>query len=106
MREVMIKNYFINNYKKYLTHFIVIDQTVKQNSDIGQSCFFNLSFMGFPITDLFRDDLACENKKCLKGQYMCYSNSYCIDIELLCDGVSHCLYGDDEINCGENFFFF
>ena len=30
------------------------------------------------------------------------SNDDCIDLELLCDDVPHCLYGEDEFNCPQN----
>lgn len=70
-------------------------------STIQNSCFFNFSSTGYPITDLFRyDQTSCSKEGCPRGQYSCYSNLYCIDIELLCDGISHCYHGDDEMNCG------
>lgn len=58
--------------------------------------------MGYPKTDLFEDDhLFCRREQCEKGQYLCRLNSYCIDIELICDGISHCFHGDDENDCGK-----
>lgn len=59
--------------------------------------------MGFPKTDLFKDEqLNCKSNECPKGQYLCQHQSYCIDIELICDGISHCIQGDDELDCGKN----
>lgn len=54
--------------------------------------------MGYSKTNLFAN---CDFYDCLQGQYLCYRQNYCIDIELLCDDVHHCLLGDDEENCGK-----
>lgn len=68
---------------------------------MANECFFKTSSIGLPITDLFTEkQLSCSLSGCEKGQYLCYFNSYCIDIDLICDGISHCLKGDDEIDCG------
>lgn len=42
----------------------------------------------------------CINFRCEFGKYKCNYYSYCIAIHLVCDGVTHCLQEDDEINCG------
>lgn len=81
-------------------------ESISKNSQIqfqtsNDSCFFHLSSLGHPKTDLFIDQqLSCTRKGCPRGQYQCYLDAYCIDIELICDGIVHCLQGDDETNCG------
>lgn len=54
--------------------------------------------MGYPITNIFSE---CKGKKCNKGQYLCEKSNICIDLEHFCDGVKHCVYEDDELDCGE-----
>lgn len=44
----------------------------------------------------------CLNFNCLPHEYKCKNEGFCISIELICDGIRHCLQGDDEINC-QNF---
>ncbi|KAK3098302.1 hypothetical protein FSP39_018119 [Pinctada imbricata] len=39
-----------------------------------------------------------ETFKCPMGFVKC-RNSYCIGVELMCDGVKHCAGGEDEMNC-------
>lgn len=41
----------------------------------------------------------CSLSKCECGQYQCRFYSYCVSIEQICDGISHCLFGDDEEGC-------
>lgn len=64
----------------------------------------NQRFYAFPILKLYK----CEKKICAAGYYLCKYDGYCIDSTLLCDGIKHCLYGDDEEIChqSKNFFFF
>ncbi|CAD5126793.1 DgyrCDS14836 [Dimorphilus gyrociliatus] len=52
---------------------------------------------GFPI--LLKK--LCLDRSCQKEQYKCFYEGYCIGIELVCDGINHCLYGDDELDCGK-----
>lgn len=57
--------------------------------------------MGYPSTDLFVNDIIeCSRNVCAPGQYLCYDQAYCIDIEQVCDGIGHCPHGDDESDCG------
>ncbi|CAD5114055.1 DgyrCDS3206 [Dimorphilus gyrociliatus] len=45
----------------------------------------------------------CENHICLNGTYGCQDSGYCIPVSLICDGITHCTKGDDEIDCGYYF---
>lgn len=42
----------------------------------------------------------CFGTKCKQNEYQCYFYSHCIPIENVCDGLTQCYYGDDEIDCG------
>ena len=48
-----------------------------------QKCFF--------FSELFQ---------CPANYFKCPKH-FCIDTRFVCDGVSHCLYGEDEQNCGK-----
>lgn len=41
----------------------------------------------------------CKNNNCGEGYYKCYLQNYCISIELICNGISECFRGDDELDC-------
>jgi hypothetical protein len=45
--------------------------------------------------ELISEDFPCPNEyfKCAKG--------HCVAPRFVCDGSKHCIYGDDEINCGK-----
>lgn len=53
-----------------------------------------------PFNELFN----CSKKICGHGEYRCKINHYCIETHNICDGISHCLSGDDEMGCGIFFF--
>lgn len=38
----------------------------------------------------------CKMHNCSPGQYKCYFYNYCIDSYFYCDGIKHCILGDDE----------
>lgn len=40
-----------------------------------------------------------KNLDCEEGQYKCQRNGYCLDSILICDGIRHCTFGDDEQDC-------
>ncbi|CAD5114092.1 DgyrCDS3240 [Dimorphilus gyrociliatus] len=42
----------------------------------------------------------CVNQKCDLYSYKCKFKGYCIPLSLICDGIVHCIHGDDEENCG------
>lgn len=46
--------------------------------------------------------LLCLERRCRIGEYKCQIAGYCINIRLICDGIIHCPYGEDEENCGSN----
>lgn len=78
-----------------------IDCSIK-NEEKGiiehKNCGMEVSSMGYMITNLF-SAISCSEKHCARGQYLCYHDRYCISIELICDGISHCYFGDDEYDC-------
>lgn len=53
----------------------------------------------------FENHLTCKKTKCGNGEFLCSQRRFCISIELVCDGVNHCLNNDDEIDCGWFSFF-
>lgn len=66
------------------------------------SAYFFLSSLGYPQTNLFlKGQSTWKEPKCLKGEYLCHYNKYCIQIQMVCDGISHCYQGDDEYDCGK-----
>lgn len=42
----------------------------------------------------------CPDIPCAIGYYRCFEYNYCVPIRYVCDGVFHCLNGDDEVDCG------
>lgn len=36
---------------------------------------------------------------CSPGQHICSNSKMCVDSFQVCDGISHCPFGDDEKNC-------
>lgn len=55
----------------------------------------------FGRTNIYEKLLSCETTICDKNEYKCFLYGYCITVNLICDGVNHCPYGDDEMNCNE-----
>lgn len=44
----------------------------------------------------------CKPQNCSWYEYKCHNEGFCIDMTFVCDGINHCLFGDDEMNC-DNF---
>lgn len=66
--------------------------------------YLTLSSMGVPKTNLFlAKNPATILSNCSKGQYFCHGDGYCINIDMICDGISHCYQGDDEHDCSRFF---
>lgn len=42
----------------------------------------------------------CQGSSCQLGYYKCFEYQYCIPIRFICDGISQCMNGDDEVDCG------
>lgn len=49
---------------------------------------------------------SCNEIECKNGEFLCSFFKFCISIELVCDGINHCLRNEDEENCGLFFIFF
>jgi len=44
--------------------------------------------------------------KCMIGQFYCHSDGHCLHRDLICNGEKNCLEGEDEIYCGQQYYFF
>ncbi|CAD5126378.1 DgyrCDS14519 [Dimorphilus gyrociliatus] len=55
-----------------------------------------LTRVHFPYSSLEN----CNRKSCEMGKYLCNKVGYCISIKQICDGIVHCVYHDDEFDCG------
>lgn len=53
----------------------------------------------FPIL-INNEASACSKVKCNFGEYSCNYYEICISVELICDGIKHCPFNDDEEHCG------
>lgn len=51
----------------------------------------------FPYFELYK----CNKTECLPGYFLCSYLKFCIQTSLVCDGINHCLFNEDEINCGK-----
>ena len=43
--------------------------------------------------------ICAEEMICPGAYYKCFYYNYCIHSRMLCDGIKHCILGDDEENC-------
>lgn len=55
-----------------------------------------LTKIRYPFNEVFN----CTLTKCKNFQYKCHEFGYCININRVCDGISHCPSLDDELFCG------
>lgn len=53
------------------------------------------TIVNYPFMQLYD----CEKTSCEAGEYLCPGKKFCISIELICDGINHCFYNEDEMNC-------
>lgn len=64
----------------------------------------NLTYNSMLSTDIrtyspFRDLQNCKKKNCDNGEFLCNHLKFCISIDLVCDGINHCFYNEDESFC-------
>lgn len=78
-------------FQKYRREIFILDQNCRQR----------LYSTGLVESQLKMKHF-CDEKICSPGYYLCYHISYCIPIDLVCNGISDCYLGDDEFKCGEN----
>lgn len=78
-------------FTKYFNHLL------KRLS--ASNCKLNYNSAGYLTTELNMN--YCE-KECGSCEYKCYVDNYCITLDKICDGISHCPYNDDETGCGKN----
>lgn len=72
------------------------------NEKENKNCEIRLNLFGVmkkKAHSLFIKRSMCKNPKCKKGYYVCAVTHYCIYIKHVCDGISHCFHGDDELGC-------
>lgn len=55
-----------------------------------------LARINYPFLSIFN----CSFKKCPSGYFLCSYFKFCLAIELVCDGINHCLRNEDEAFCG------
>lgn len=55
-----------------------------------------LSRTNYPFMSIFK----CSFNKCPNGYFLCSFYKFCLSIDLVCDGINHCLRNEDETNCG------
>lgn len=55
-----------------------------------------LSNVHYPYLSIFN----CSLEKCKNGYFLCSYYKFCISLELVCDGINHCLRNEDEFLCG------
>lgn len=66
-----------------------------------KNCAFSVNTLGIQNTTFYNRGVRCLLSSCEPGFYLCKREAYCISIELFCDGINHCILGDDEVNCGK-----
>lgn len=71
--------------------------------DVNDShCFLEYNSMGYLKSYVqypYKSLHSCNKKKCTNGQFFCSQLKFCISIELVCDGINHCIYNEDELEC-------
>lgn len=85
--------YDINNAKLLYSEKILTEN----------SCLLKYSSTGYLMTKInppFNSLMFCKLEKCKFGELKCIKQNYCIKIDQVCDGIKHCMEGDDETLCG------
>lgn len=59
----------------------------------------SLGFLKYHVGFSYNNFLTCEKEKCHKGQFLCRQMKFCISLALVCDGINHCFYNEDERGC-------
>lgn len=76
--------------------------TKKTESRICLVEFTSLGYLKTQIKETMIED--CQDNTCKIGEFLCKSTKLCILVDQVCDGINHCWYNDDEINCSLLFF--
>lgn len=78
----------------------------KQNSNFKKKpCVIEYNSMGHLLTQTAQIQSCPINHKCNCGEIKCKNHHYCVKIDQICDGIRHCLEGDDESLCGNSNYF-
>lgn len=75
-----------------------------KRSESQSVCRIEYDFQGDLITKThypFNELEHCLNFNCSQGEYKCKLVGYCVKLDYICDGITHCLHGDDENQCGK-----
>lgn len=77
------------------------DETFENIEDYGinDNCIFQENSLGFAQSIHLYSKDSCISTSCEEGLYKCYRQNYCISIELICNGLNECFFGDDEVDC-------
>lgn len=67
-----------------------------------RECYVAYNSMGslnksivFPFQTIY----GCNKNKCGKGHFLCSQLKFCIEMEMVCDGLNHCYNNEDETGC-------
>lgn len=112
-KKLFFKNYlFPVKDEQRLNNFYCKEKNCNLNNKLDKQqsiCKLQISSVGYlqKIPDFETSNyIMCLNSKCSAGEYKCQFYKYCIAIQLVCDGIKHCLLGDDETDCRMMIFFF
>lgn len=79
------------------------DELIKEAET--KKCHVKYSSLGTLISKIHLPLKTLENCKknelCDIGYFKCRKVFFCMSIEQVCDGIEHCPFGDDEIDCGK-----
>lgn len=79
---------------------LLLDENTEEETKKIESCTYDTYSTGFPKINIFNVKGGCHREKCPDHFYSCWDSQYCISVKLICDGIQHCLLGDDEYDCG------
>lgn len=73
----------------------------KKNNKKKRKCVLEYNSAGHLLN--FNNLVNCKNAKCACDEYKCETDGYCIPLNKVCDGLSHCPQSDDEQGCGKSY---
>lgn len=85
--------------KEYIKIFYKLKRMNHNRCTLKYDSFDRLeTLINIPFIDL-QDCNDDKKKSCRKGEFLCPQENFCIPIELVCDGLNHCAYNEDENFC-------
>lgn len=92
------------------TSSYTVKMMLNSKKKLEHNCLVAYNSYGYLLTKTnppYNDLKFCERShKCDCGQLKCRKYNYCVKIDQICDGIRHCLEGDDEYSCGKNLLYF